>query len=161
MCRTLSNGSYCWFVLLCDSLSVWIGNVWQVTEVGKICKLKGSQNLRNLQYIFVSRYWLPTQTPEENWSDHMQSPGRQPTLCVAWCLIWWFAVLESIVIHDTECPYWDQVSLNITNHHQILIVSGATVDDSLSFCYSHPSSRTSLIVTLRRSMSACDQQQQF
>ena len=34
--------------------------------------------------------------PEEEWSDHtcMQSPGWQPMLCVAWCLIWWFASLE-------------------------------------------------------------------
>ena len=27
-------------------------------------------------------------------SDHMQSPGWQPTLCVAWCVIWWVASLE-------------------------------------------------------------------
>ena len=30
----------------------------------------------------------PTQTPKENLSDHMQSPGRQPTLYVACHLIW-------------------------------------------------------------------------
>ena len=37
------------------------------------------------------------------------------TLCVAWCLIWWFASLEkSMAIHDTKYPYWDQVSLNNT-----------------------------------------------
>ena len=42
---------------------------------------------------------------------------HQLILCVAWCLIWLFASLEknSMVIHDTECPYWDQVSLNNTN----------------------------------------------
>ena len=27
---------------------------------------------------------------------NMQSPGWQPTLCVAWCLIWWFASLEKV-----------------------------------------------------------------
>ena len=48
------------------------------------------------------------QTPEEDLSDHMQSPGWQPTLCVAWCLIWRFASLEkSMVMRDTDCPYWD------------------------------------------------------
>ena len=25
--------------------------------------------------------------------------------------------LKSIIIHDTECPYWDQVSLNNTKPH--------------------------------------------
>ena len=41
----------------------------------------------------------------------MQSPGWQPTKCVA--------LMSDLVIckfrkswHDTECPYWDQVSLN-------------------------------------------------
>ena len=35
---------------------------------------------------------------------------------VVWCLIWWFASIEkSTVIHDTENPYWDQVSLNSTS----------------------------------------------
>ena len=58
----------------------------------------------------------PPLPPQEDWSDHMQSPGWQPTLCVAWCLIWWFEKFrKSMVIHDTECPYWDQVSLNNTN----------------------------------------------
>ena len=38
---------------------------------------------------FSSEYvnpYIPTQTPEENWSDHMQSPGWQP-LCV-WPNVW-------------------------------------------------------------------------
>ena len=34
---------------------------------------------------YVNPY-MPTQTPEENWSDHMQSPGWQP-LCV-WPNVW-------------------------------------------------------------------------
>ena len=30
-------------------------------------------------------------------------------------LIWWFASIgKSVVKHDTECPYWDQMSLNNT-----------------------------------------------
>ena len=33
-------------------------------------------------------------------------------LCVAWCLIWWFASLEkNMVIHDTECPSWHKPNL--------------------------------------------------
>ena len=62
--------------------------------------------------------------PEE---DKWPSPGWQPTdpmgnsglktyhYYVAWCLIWQFANIEkSMVIHDTECLYWDQISLNNT-----------------------------------------------
>ena len=71
----------------------------------------------------ISEYvnpYIPTHTPEEYWSDHMQTPGWQPTLCVALCLIWWFASFKKkvLVIHDTECPYWDQVSLNNTKPNQ-------------------------------------------
>ena len=48
-------------------------------------------------------------------SDHLQSPGWQPNSCVAWCLIMWFASIgKSMVLHDTECPYWDQMSSNNT-----------------------------------------------
>ena len=44
----------------------------------------------------------------------LQSPGWQPTL------IWWFANIEKgMVIHDTECPCWDKVSLNNANPTQI------------------------------------------
>ena len=42
---------------------------------------------------YVSPY-IPTHTPEEYWSDHMQTPGWQPILCVAWCLIWHLQVLK-------------------------------------------------------------------
>ena len=38
--------------------------------------------------------YIPTQTPKEDWSDHMQSPGWPPNLCVAWCLIWWLKVFK-------------------------------------------------------------------
>ena len=41
---------------------------------------------------------------------HMESLGWHPTLCVAWCLIWWLLSLKSMVIHNAKCPYWDQVS---------------------------------------------------
>ena len=48
-----------------------------------------------------------------------KSPGWQPTLCVVWCLICWFASYKkSMVIHDTTCPYWDQVSLKQHNTKQ-------------------------------------------
>ena len=58
---------------------------------------------------YVNPY-IPTQTPEENWSDHMQSPSWQPSLCVAWCLVWWFASLKKLwsymtpnVLTETRC----------------------------------------------------------
>ena len=41
---------------------------------------------------------------------YMQSPGWQPILCLAWCLIWWFASLEKEwsymtpnVLTETRC----------------------------------------------------------
>ena len=45
----------------------------------------------------------------------MQSPGWSYILCMVWCLIWWFCREMSMVVHDTECPYRAQVSLNDTN----------------------------------------------
>ena len=46
----------------------------------------------------------------------MQSPGWRPTVCVHRCLIWWYASLtKRMVMHDTDCPYWDYVSLNKKN----------------------------------------------
>ena len=45
----------------------------------------------------------------------IQGTLTPPALRVAWCLIWWSASIEKhMVLHDTECPYWDQVSLNNT-----------------------------------------------
>ena len=35
-------------------------------------------------------------------------------LLVTWYLPWWFLQAERVVMHDTEYPYWDQVSLNST-----------------------------------------------
>ena len=59
------------------------------------------------------RYRLTVTTLKSIAVAHLQSPGWQPTLCVAWGLTWWFARLERV--HGTECPYWGQVSLNNTN----------------------------------------------
>ena len=58
-----------------------------------------------------------TQTPEEDWSDHMQNHQADSPLYV-WPDVWsadLHLFIKSMVIHDTECPYWDQVSLNNTN----------------------------------------------
>ena len=83
--------------------------IWSLQFSSGVCVPSGA----------ISEYvnpYIPTYTPEEYWSDHMQTPGWQPVLCVAWCLIWLFASLKkNIVVHDTKCPYWDQVSLNNTN----------------------------------------------
>ena len=70
--------------------------------------------------------YIPTQTPEDDWSDHMQNHQADSPLYV-WPDVWsadllsdvWSADLHLFIkrmpIHDTEWPYWDQVSLNNTN----------------------------------------------
>ena len=63
----------------------------------------------------ILNHTYPHTTPEEELSTHLQSPGWQSIFGVSWCLIWWFANIEkSMVIHDTECPSWDQMPLNNT-----------------------------------------------
>ena len=65
---------------------------------------------------YVNPY-IPTQSPEEDWSDHMQNHQADSPLFV-WPHVWsadLHLLIKSMVIHDTECPYWDQVSLNNTN----------------------------------------------
>ena len=66
-------------------------------------------------HLAISDYpYVPTQTPWGRMSGHLRSPGWQPTLQVPWCQIWWFAIIEkSMVLHETICPYWDQVSLKL------------------------------------------------
>ena len=49
--------------------------------------------------------------------DHMQNHQADSPLYV-WPYVWsadLHLLIKSMVIHDTECPYWDQVSLNNTN----------------------------------------------
>ena len=65
---------------------------------------------------YVNPYIL-TQSPEEDWSDHMQNHHTDSPLYV-WPDVWsadLHLLMKSMVIHDTKCPYWDQVSLNNTN----------------------------------------------
>ena len=51
--------------------------------------------------------YIPTQSPEEDWKwSYAKSPGWQPTLCVAWCLICWFALAYKKYGHT-----WHQMSL--------------------------------------------------
>ena len=102
----------------------------------KFLNLKSIVNLHQLKYVLnvvlkfrnlhqfpsgvISEYvnpYLPTYTPEEYWSDHMQSITRLTAHFVCGLMsdlvIWKFRRI--MVIHDTECPYWDHVSLNNTN----------------------------------------------
>ena len=47
----------------------------------------------------------------------MQNHQADSPLCV-WPYVWsadLHLLIKSMVIHDTECPYWDQVSLNNIN----------------------------------------------
>ena len=48
----------------------------------------------------------------------MATCNHQAHLFVAWCLFLWFASEKRVVIHDTECLYCDQVSLNNTKFCQ-------------------------------------------
>ena len=67
----------------------------------------------------ISEYvnpYIPTQSSEEDWSDHMQNHQADSPLYV-WPCVWsadLHLLIKSMVLHDTECPYWDQVSLNNT-----------------------------------------------
>ena len=60
---------------------------------------------------------IPTQSPEEDWSDHMQNHQADSPLYVRPDVrsADLHLLIKSMVIHDTECPSWDQVSLNNTN----------------------------------------------
>ena len=65
---------------------------------------------------YVNTY-IPTQTQEEYWSDHMQNHQADSPLYV-WPDVWsadLHLFIKNMVIHDIECPYWDQMSLNNTN----------------------------------------------
>ena len=53
-----------------------------------VCTLLGDKSM--LTFIY------PHKPLRKSKSDHMQSPGWQPALCVAWCPIWWFASLENV-----------------------------------------------------------------
>ena len=55
---------------------------------------------------------------EEEEIYHMQSPGWQPTLCDLMSDLVICKFIQSMVIHDTECPYWDQVSYNTNPYMQ-------------------------------------------
>ena len=76
-----------------------------------------TQNHRELRGPFKAGRTVHTRTtPCEKWRSHLHSQSWQRTLCMVWCMIWWLASTEkSLVMHDTECPYWDQVSLNNWN----------------------------------------------
>ena len=68
---------------------------------------------------YVNPY-IPTQTLEEHWSDHMQNHQADSPLYV-WPDVWsadLHLFIKNMVIHDIECPYWDQMSLNNTNPTQ-------------------------------------------
>ena len=60
---------------------------------------------------YVNPY-IPTQTLEEYWSDHMQNHQADSPLYV-WPDVWsadLHLFIKNMVIHDIECPYWDQMS---------------------------------------------------
>ena len=96
-----------------------VGKVFETKQEHLLGKLRG--HYRSFQsdlsvgdkIEYVNQY-IPTQTPEEDWSDHMQAPGWQPALLCGHMSDLVICKFRNImVIHDTECPYWDQVSLTL------------------------------------------------
>ena len=56
------------------------------------------------------------------WQSCLCLTSWQPTLQGAWYLAWWFASIEiSMVIHDLECPYWDQGCISLCSLGGIFI----------------------------------------
>ena len=104
---SLNKPSGCAFGLANDSTKPW-GH-------GKSKKARFSR-----LYSYNINLFIPTQNTEEEQSDRMQSLGWQPTLCVAWCLIWWFCKFRKKIwsYMTLNVLYWDQVSLNNTNPTQ-------------------------------------------
>ena len=101
------------FVLFCD----WQEQMWsQLPTTGilltilKNCTWLPSFWLELLEHILLSVYTLTARTHTKpgvrlKWS-YAKSPGWQPTLCVAWCLICWFALAYKKYGHT-----WHRMSL--------------------------------------------------
>ena len=77
----------------------------------------------------------PIHTHANPWGrtrGHLQLPSWQPSLRLAWCLIWWFTVTarNSLVTHGTKWPYWNQVFLNNIklNHVSYLCIQTSVSD---------------------------------
>ena len=103
----------------------------------QVATLSGCSRWFNQWLITISAVpaYIPTQSPEEDWSDHMQIHQADSPLYV-WPDVWsadLHLLIKSMVIHDTECPYWGQVSLNNTN--QTKPISSTVLFFSLSVCF--------------------------
>ena len=70
------------------------------------------------------RPYIPKQFHEKDYSDHMQSPGWQPTLCMTRCLIWWFASLEKV---------WSYMTLNVSTETRCQIIQHKPSQSKLKF----------------------------
>ena len=85
-------------------------------EVGEAFDVKNLEVVNHAMHFFFNLY-IPTQSPQEDWSDHMQNHQADRPLYVRPDVrsADLHLLIKSMVIHDTECPFWDQVSLNKTN----------------------------------------------
>ena len=78
---------------------------------------------------------IPTQIPEEDWSGHLQSLGWLLTSLQAWCLISWFANIESSIIstwHWIALLDGDQVSIINNTPRQTFLLWEVTVIMSIA-----------------------------
>ena len=62
-------------------------------------------------FMTTGKHWKSCCLVIKDFCSYKSILGWQPTLCVVWYLIWWFANLEKYGhTCGTECPYCDQVS---------------------------------------------------
>ena len=110
------------------------GKVWRTCVVMDVSTLNLYFLPSRVNYLFLSRmggdllcnYLLrrfkmyanlhvPIHTyPHKPLQGRSKWPDWLSNLLVTSCLIGNMQAQQSMVIHDTECPYWDQVSLNNT-----------------------------------------------
>ena len=104
-----------WFMYWTLSMHQSLWNHLKIEwEYFQLCLLKGHQWSQCHWFLRGDKVSMLTYTcphkPPRKMKVIICNHQADSLLCVAWCLIWWFANLKRMVIHDTECPYWDQVS---------------------------------------------------
>ena len=90
-------------------------NMWRVSSRWVRCSVPITDRTLGGDGVNMLAHTWTHKPPRK--SGLLKCPGRQPTLCVTSCLIWWFAKWKNIkpyhrLVCDAECPYWDQASLN-------------------------------------------------
>ena len=71
--------------------------------------------LRGDKVNMLNYPYIPTQTPEEDKMSPCMCSHQADSQLYVWPDVWSgdLQVQKTMVTHDTECPYWDQMSLTI------------------------------------------------